>query len=147
MLFESLRPHAPSAPKGIDLRCCDVTEILKEVRGARLITADPPWRYAREAGGANPEKCGIYAGLSEIDVAQHLDMSYECTTPNALLAVWYTWPKEEEWRGGGARGATLGEKEDRWRMVENWAGWSWPLLEGPNRTGCVVCQGFLWPSA
>lgn len=102
MLFESLRPYAPSAPKGIDLRCCDVTEILK-VRGARLIMADPPWRYAREAGVANPEEQGIYAALTEAEISQHLDLAYESGAPNALLAVWYTWPKEEEWRGGGTR--------------------------------------------
>ena len=110
MLFESLRPHTPSAPKGIDLRCCDVTEILKEVRGARLITADPPWRYAREAGVANPEEQGIYAALTEIEIAQHLDLAYDCGAPNALLAVWYTWPKEEEWRGGGHAGSRWGKK-------------------------------------
>ena len=35
----------PGPPTGIDLRCCDVAELLDEVRGADLVVADPPWSY------------------------------------------------------------------------------------------------------
>jgi hypothetical protein len=111
MLFESLRPYAPSAPKGIDLRCCDVTEILKEVRGARLITADPPWRYDQNPGRSNPEKCGIYPGLPNSDISKHLDLSYDCAQEQCRLAVWYTWPTEEEWRDAGHAGPRWGKKK------------------------------------
>lgn len=102
------RDH-PEKP-GIDLRCCDVAEILAECRGARLITADPPWRYAREAGVANPENQGIYSGLSETDIAAHLDAAFDCAGPACRLAVWYTWPKDEEWRSAGGAGPRWGTR-------------------------------------
>jgi len=96
--------------EGIDLRCCGVDEILKVARGARLIVADPPWRYAREAGGANPEENGIYAALSEMEIVRHLDLSFDCAAPNARLAVWYTWPKDAEWNIAGGAGPRWGSR-------------------------------------
>lgn len=111
MLFESLRPHAPSAPKGIDLRCCDVTEILKEVRGARLIMADPCWTYSQSPGVANPEDNDIYPVLNDADIVNHLDMSYDCGDKASRLAVWYTWPKDAEWNAAGGAGTRWGPRK------------------------------------
>lgn len=101
---------APPSVDGIDLRCCDVAEVLAEVREARLIHADPPWRYAREAGVANPETQGIYSGLSESEIAAHLDAAYACGAAGCRLACWYTWPKDAEWRASGQAGARWGER-------------------------------------
>ena len=102
---------APVAPKieSIDLRCCGVEEIMREARGARLIVADPPWRYERLAGGANPEQCGIYAGLSEPEIVDHLDQAFACSAPSSRLAVWYTFPKLAEWSAAGWAGKRWGE--------------------------------------
>lgn len=114
MLFESLRPHAPSAPKGIDLRCCDVTEILKEVRGARLIMADPPWQYSVGAAGkgvAQPEENGIYECITDEVIVNHLSLSYECGQDASRLAVWYTWPKDAEWYDAGNAGPRWGRRK------------------------------------
>ena len=107
-LFPSL--SAPTAPPGIDLRCCDVREMLASVRGARLIVADPPWIYAREAGVANPETNGIYGGMAEADIAGVLDLAYDSASPDARLAVWTTHPKLMEWINAGHAGS-------RWRTV------------------------------
>jgi len=130
----SLLFPAPVAPpiEGIDLRCCGVDEVLREVRGARLIMADPPWRYTRDMGGANPEMNGIYAGLSESEIAAHLDASYDCAAKDARLLVWYTWPKDEEWRDAGQAGPRWGKRV---------TGGAWNKEPGPNGSGGV---GYHW---
>lgn len=107
-LFPGL--SAPIAPEGIDLRCCDVREMLAGVRGARLIVADPPWLYEREAGVANPGTNGIYGGMTESDISAIIDQSFDSAGPNARLAVWYTWPKDEEWRASGQAGPRWGRR-------------------------------------
>jgi N6-adenosine-specific RNA methylase IME4 len=106
-LFEA---PAPPSVSGIDLRCCGVAELLAEVRGARLIHADPPWRYAREAGMANPQTHGIYAGLSELEIVVHLDAAFACAAPASRLVCWYTWPKDAEWRRAGHAGPRWNER-------------------------------------
>ena len=98
----------PKPPPSIDLRCCDVVELLGAARGARLIVADPPWRYAREAGAANPETFGIYDGLSETEIAAHLDAAYDSAGKACRLACWFTWPKWAEWMAAGMAGKRWG---------------------------------------
>lgn len=102
---------APKAPRidGIDLRCCGVEEVLSEARGARLIMADPPWRYDEAPGVANPEEHGIYAGLSDGEIVAHLDQAFACAAPSSRLAVWYTFPKLAEWSAAGWAGPRWGE--------------------------------------
>lgn len=107
-LFPNLRPLQP--PPTIDLRCCDVVEMLASVRGARLIHADPPWQYAREAGVANPETNGIYGGLPEADIVAHLDRAFDAAGPACRLACWYTWPKDAEWTAAGGAGPRWGAR-------------------------------------
>ena len=104
-LFPTLRPLVP--PAGIDLRCCGVDEILAEARGARLVHADPPWTYAREAGVANPDTQGIYATLNEPHIVAHLDRAFDCLDAGRL-ACWYTWPKDAEWTAAGGAGPRWG---------------------------------------
>ena len=106
MLFPQLA--APRSPDGIDIRLCDVGELCREVRGARLVCADPPWRYAREAGVANPEENGIYDGLSEPEIVAHLDAAWDVAGPSSRLACWYTWPKAAEWIAAGMAGLAGG---------------------------------------
>lgn len=110
MLFHELKPRTIRIPDSIDLRLSSVEDMMKDVRGARLIIADPPWRYERQAGVANPEDNGIYNGLSEPEIVKHLDMSYDCADVGCRLLVWYTWPKEEEWRAAGMAGNRWGIK-------------------------------------
>ena len=107
-LFSGLRPVA--APPSIDLRCCDVREMLAGVRGARLIVADPPWQYAREAGVANPETQGIYRGMENASIAAVLDMAFDSAATDARLACWYTWPKDAEWTAAGGAGPRWGAR-------------------------------------
>lgn len=107
MLFA---PPVPPPIDGIDLRCCSVEDLLPTVRGARLVTADPPWRYGEHPGGANPEKNGIYSGLSDTQIATHLDQSFDSSAPSSRLAVWYTWPKDAEWSAAGNAGPRWGSR-------------------------------------
>lgn len=99
-LFANLRSVA--APESIDLRLCSVQELVKDVRGARLICADPPWSYGRIIGEAHPD--GIYSCLTNEDIVEHLSSSFECALPDSRLAVWYTWPKDAEWNAAGGAG-------------------------------------------
>lgn len=103
-LFPNLAPKTGRLPAGIDLRCCGVDALLSEVRGARLVIADPPWQYGNNPGVSNPEEEGIYQGLSDQMIATHLDQSYACALSDSRLAVWYTWPKDAEWRAAGEAG-------------------------------------------
>ena len=128
MLFPNLAP--PAAPEGIDLRCCDVREMLATVRGARLIVADPPWQYSVGAEGkgmAQPELNGIYECMTDADIAGVLDASFDSAGDACRLAVWTTHPKLMEWIGAGHAGP-------RWRYV---SGGSWAKLQ-------QVGVGFHW---
>jgi len=96
---------APVAPSisGIDLRCCDVAEVLAECRGARLIHADPPWIY--RSGGVFRGRQGGDAGcvedhydtMDDARIAAHLSDAYACAASDAYLLCWVTWPKLVEW--------------------------------------------------
>lgn len=120
MLFPHLRP--PAAPESIDLRCADVRDVVRDVRGATLIHADPPWQYAREAGVANPETHDIYGGMTEADISAVLDAAYDCAEPGARLVCWATWPKLMEWLQAGGAGP-------RWEYVTGGA-WTKVLHNG-----------------
>ena len=102
-MFPALAPLRP--PPGIDLRCCDVREIVAlRGLGATLVHADPPWVYAREAGAANPETYGIYGGMAETDIVAVLALSVHLAAPGARLLTWTTWPKLGEWWAAGLAG-------------------------------------------
>ena len=104
---------APKPPdfEGIDIRCCGVEAMLAEVRGARLILADPPWQYSVGAEGkgvAQPELNGIYNCLTDADIAHHLDLAFDAAGPACRLACWFTWPKLAEWIAAGLAGPRWG---------------------------------------
>lgn len=109
-LFPDLRPVA--APPSIDLRCCDVREMLASVRGARLVVADPPWTY--ENAGVRGNADDEYALLTDTDIASILDLAYDSAADDARLACWSTWPKLREWQAAGEAGP-------RWRYVSGGA--------------------------
>ena len=125
MLFPGLKPKVARLPENIDLRCCDVAEVLLVARGVRLVIADPPWLYERDAGVANPETRGIYPGMPEAQIVATLDASYDCADPTgSRLLAWYTWTKEEEWREAGQAGPRWG------RRVTAGAFTKWPRMNG-----------------
>lgn len=140
MLFPGLKPKVARLPENIDLRCCDVAEVLAVARGARLVIADPPWQYSSGAAGkgmAQPEENGIYGCADDAAIVGHLDASYECCDPDARLAVWYTWPKDAEWYEAGNAGKRWGYRK---------SGGSWTKMretsEGAARTQVGV--GYHW---
>jgi hypothetical protein len=88
-------PKPPPLP-GIDLRCCDVAEVLREVRGVRLVHADPPWMYA--AGVPGHGRMGDhYNGLLVPQIVEHVDAAFDCAAEDAYLLLWTTWPILAEW--------------------------------------------------
>lgn len=132
----------PPKVDGIDLRCCGVDELVAELRSSNirtpLVMADPPWRYARSAGGANPEQSGIYAGLSNETIVTHLDATYDIASDGARLACWYTWPKDAEWNAAGGAGP-------RWGSRVTGGAWSkmTPTLDGGGRCD-QIGVGYHW---
>ena len=155
MLFPDLRPRSPAPPPGIDLRCCGVDDVLREVRGARLIHADPPWQYnpgSAGKGSAQPELNGIYGCITDADIVAHLDAAYDCAAPGARMLCWYTWPKAAEWRAAGMAGARWGGEVTGGAWVKigghpgvgyHWRGQSEPVALFVRRDGAAGRPGEL----
>lgn len=153
MLFQ-LEP--PKLPAEIDYRNVSFEELVKVLpKGeARLVYSDPPWLYERLAGSANPQEEGIYNGLPETQIAEHLDQTFDLAGPNARLVCWYTWPKEEEWRAAGMAGPRWGKKVSggSWHKVQrigvgyHWRGKSEPIAlftkGATGRPNCIIENGF-----
>ena len=159
-LFPGLRPVAP--PPGIDLRCCGVDELIAwcKTNGvvSRFVMADPPWLYEREAGVANPESQGIYAGLEMPAIVAHLDAAYDVADKvGSRLACWYTWPREEDWREAGQAGARWGKrvtggawtKEGSFGVGYHWRGFTEPIAiftrGSTGRPAESILNGFVSP--
>lgn len=103
-LFAHLRPVGP--PPGIDLRLCDVAALCREVRGAALVCADPPWTYDNDGTRGNADD--KYDLIGETEIVAHLDAAYDVAARDCRLACWYTWPKAAEWFGAGGAGPRWG---------------------------------------
>lgn len=87
---------APPTPTSIDLRCCDVADLLTEVRGASLVFADPPWDlYHQKPGKAHPEE-NAYQCLTLREIKAHLTAAADSAAAGSRLVFWYTWPLEPE---------------------------------------------------
>ncbi len=137
------RPH-PAKP-GIDLRCCDVAEILAESRGARLVMADPPWVYNNT--GTEGAACQEYDLIDEAAISVHLRAAYDCAADDAYLLCWCTWPKLAEWLtagrdiGWGYKSGGCWHKTSGLGVGFHWRGDTEPLLlytkGSPRPVGCV----------
>ena len=140
MLFPNLQPRRAPLPTGIDLRRAKIEDVLPEVRGARLVVADPPWSYANAPGSANPSEHGIYHTLPMPEVVAHLDRSFDCTGQSARLAVWYTYPTMGEWLATGGAGS-------RWGPIKTGGAWvkMAPTVDGARRVYQPV--GYHWLGA
>ena len=116
----------------IDLRCCDVSEILGDALGARLVHADPPWTYEQTAVTGNA--ADQYETLAMSGIVEHIDAAFDCAAPGGRLALWTTWPLLADWMSAAA--------SMRWEYVTggawtktgtfgvgyHWRGQSEPLL-------------------
>ena len=105
-LFAAMAP--PKPPPSIDLRCCDVREMLASVRGARLVVADPPWTY--DNAGLRGNADDQYDLINEAGIASILGLSYDAAADDSRLACWYTWPKDAEWSKAGNAGKRWGDR-------------------------------------
>jgi hypothetical protein len=102
-------PSALTAPAGIDLRCADVREIVAVDHQSVLVHADGPWCYHEKPGVANPDDNGIYDSMTDAQIVEVMDASYEHAAPGARLVCWTTWPKLGELVAAGGAG--------RWKYV------------------------------
>jgi hypothetical protein len=124
-------PVAPSIP-GIDLRCCDVAALFDEVRGARLVHADPPWTYDNAGCRGNAED--NYGVLDCAGIAAHLDAAWDCAADDAYLLCWTTWPKLMEWAEASRGSRWTYKSGGSWAKIGrlgvgfHWRGDSEPLL-------------------
>ena len=102
---------------GIDLRCCDVAEILAECRGARLVHADPPWSdYVNRPGDANPDE--HYDVLTWDDIDEHCTTARGCCGPDARAVMWSCWPLVAERIAKGLR--VLPGRGWKWKTGGSW---------------------------
>lgn len=102
----------------IDLRCCDVDDMLRSLPGgcADVVHADPPWNYSggiptnTGKGGVNVRGYArsIYNCLPESAIQEHLELAYDAAISDCYLLLWCTFPKLSEW---------LGAYSGRWRYV------------------------------
>ena len=124
MLFPGLKPKVARLPENIDLRCCDVAEVLRVARGVRLVTADPPWIYDH-GGGQNGVAENHYDLLELPGVVDHVEAAYDCTDPNgSRLALWYTWPQSDAWETETIL-RREGYKPGGWRWGKKITGGNW----------------------
>lgn len=120
----------------IDLRCCDVAEVLDEVRGAALTMADPPWSYNCKSAGANGALSHVsdhYDTLTLDDISEHVSTSYQCCAAGSRLLLWTTFPQLADWMAQDVkpwRYVTGGAwtKDDRLGQGHHWRGMVEPLL-------------------
>ena len=141
------RPH-PDKP-GIDLRCCDVAEILAECRGARLVMSDPPWVYDNaEIPRGDGSMAEIpYSLLDMAGISTHLRAAYDSAANDAYLLCWCTWPKLSEWLTAGHDIGWTYKSGGSWHKTSglgvgfHWRGDTEPLLlytkGNPRPFGCI----------
>jgi hypothetical protein len=112
---------APPLPT-IDLRCCDVVDVLAEVRDAGMVHTDSPWVYQNNGGRRGFKAAeSHYTCLRMGDILAHHDAAYDCAAPDTYMVVWCTWPVSAEWMDIHRR--------MRWRFL---TGGSWTK---PGRIG------------
>ena len=120
----SLFPPRP-LPRLVDLRRCDVADLLPTVRGASLIHADPPWVYKN--AGTRGNAADEYALLDMPGIVEHLAAARASAARDCRLVVWCTWPMVGEW-------------------FERTAGWTWgrPVTGGSWHKEGAPGVGFHW---
>jgi len=134
MLFDTL-PTAPSVP-GIDLRCCDVGDLLAEVEAeaVALVVADPPWgQYKLNEGNVLPHD--VYAVLTEEQIGAHMAAATARLRPGGRLALWTCWPLLVEVLDGRDLPAWLRVPGLTWKTGGAW-----------SKGGARVGQGYHWRS-
>lgn len=117
-LDERTEVAAAAAPDstGIDLRCCDVSEILAEVTGAALIHSDSPWSYNNSQNGAAHNH---YETLTVEQIIAHHNAAFDCALDHSYMLVWNLGPLLEEWFEKVAKAKAAGEW--RWRYLSKGA--------------------------
>ena len=134
-------PTPPGLPPGIDLRCCDVVDLLTSLdETPALVIADPPWTYnqapPRLPGDQPMNASEHYDGLPVSVIRDHFAL-----IPKGCprLALWATWPvflpewdlKLKRWGRpitGGAWFKSDPNDEGHYGPGFHWSGCSEPVL-------------------
>lgn len=104
-----LAPRAAPSRAGIDLRCCDVADMLCQLPGPpALVVADPPWSYRNSQNGRASEH---YDLLTLQQIVEHVDGAFHIAADNSYLALWTTFPMLQDWM----------RAETRWRYLSGGA--------------------------
>lgn len=145
MLFECSAP--PEPPPGIDLRCCDVEDVLAEIEanGSRvaLAVADPPWLYDQSFGESRADD--HYDVLTIEQIISHLE---RCAALSPRLALWHVWPVlMADWpsslpgwgrpKTGGAWSKSGPAGSGHYGQGYHWAGCSEPVLVYTKKGACT----------
>ena len=87
----------------IDLRCCDVADLLADIEPGSVaaVIADPPWAFDSGRCGATGKSgaAAQYATTGVNEIARILGLLHDLAMPDAYMAVWNCWPKLGEWFG------------------------------------------------
>lgn len=96
---------------GVDLRLADVADVVRDVRGAALVHADPNWQYDNQRLNGTAEK--HYAVDAMAGIVAVVDASYDAALDDAYLVLWCTFPMLADWMAASA--------EMRWEYVSGGA--------------------------
>lgn len=119
-----LSPVAPPTRDGIDLRRCDVADMLGSLTETpALIIVDAPWSYSQQFGDTPP-----YPPLTQPDIAHHMRLAVATGAPRC--AFWITGPQVGEWN----------EQDHGWGRVVTTGAW---VKSDPDDSGHYG-QGYHW---
>lgn len=119
---------APRVSRLVDLRCCDVAQLLEELdEPADLVVADPPWSYVQRIGASRAEN--HYDCLTTPQIVAHVERAL-----GSRLALWITSPLLGAWPAelaGWGRVTTVGT------WVKSGEGDSGHYGQGYHWAGCT----------
>ena len=132
--LELLSVPEPAQPRGFELRCVGVADLLEDLIAAgerpALIVAEPPWTYSQAPGhSANPEN--HYQPMTDREICALLDRAFDVVEAGRL-ALWMTWPKLQNWID-----------------AQQAHGWRWRYVSGGawTKTGSRAGTGYHWLGA
>lgn len=122
-----LSPVTPPTRDGIDLRCCDVADMLVSLTEIpALIIVDAPWDYVQKIGATRADN--HYECLRQPGIAAHMRLAAKTGAPRC--AFWITGPQVGEWN----------EQDHGWGRVVTTGAW---VKSDPDDSGHYG-QGYHW---
>lgn len=129
-------PVAPPVPEWCRLILGDASEAIeaaREMGGADLVVADPPWLYDQRAGSGSAAAADEYGCLPLDSIREHMEAALLAVRPGARCLLWTTWamlPAVTTLWGGRDNAGTV--YLAGWRWV---SGGVWAKSDAPDSDG------------